>query len=164
MSVSRKNNRLSLKNYSGKQIVFITINTAGRSIIFIEKNIVNDHLAILQHTAAELGFDVPAYCFMPDHLHLLVVGKHEKSELISFIKKFKQVTGFSYKQKIGRILWQKSFYDHILRKQENMIDCAEYILANPVREKIAERMRDYPYSGSLVYGDEIFDGLDRVGI
>ena len=157
MSVYRKNNRLSSENYSGIQVYFITITTANRRSIFIARNIVDDYLAILQRESDACGFDVLAYCFMPDHLHLLVAGKHENSELISFIRKYKQLTGFAFKQKTGSPLWQKSYYDHVLRKNEDISDSVKYILANPVRKNIAERPRDYPYSGSLVYDDRIFD-------
>ncbi|MBC2717947.1 MAG: hypothetical protein HF978_21815 [Desulfobacteraceae bacterium] len=157
MSVSRKTNRLSSGNYSGKQIYFITMNTANRENIFIAENIVNEHLTILKHVAHTLGFDVLSYCFMPNHLHLLVAGKHENSELISFVKKYKQISGFAYKRQNGKTLWQKSYFDHVLRKNEDISDFVQYILANPVRKNIVERPRDYLYSGSFVYGDAIFE-------
>ena len=160
MPVSRKNNRLSSDNYSGKQIYFIIINTAKRENIFIAENIVNEHLKTLQHVAHTLKFNVLSYCFMPNHLHLLVAGNLENSNLISFVKKYKQITGFAYKRQNDKTLWQKSYFDHVLRKNEDISDSVQYILANPVRKNIVERPRDYPYSGSFVYGDDVFENME----
>jgi len=45
-----------------------------------------------------------------------------------------------------RPLWQKNFYDHIVRKEESILKIAEYILNNPVRKGMALRWESYPYS------------------
>jgi len=44
-------------------------------------------------------------------------------------------------------LWQKSFYDHIIRKDESLVKVCEYVLANPVRKGLAARPEDWPFSG-----------------
>lgn len=159
MPVSRKSNRLSPETYVGKQVYFLTINPAERSAVFVDKTLVDDHLSVLRQAADIYGFDVLAFCFMPDHLHLLAAGKSEAADLIAFVKKYKQTTGFAYKRQTGRTLWQKSFYDHVLRKEETIADCVKYILANPVRKGLVGNLRDYSYSGSPVYGDRIFEGV-----
>jgi len=58
---------------------------------------------------------VLAYCFMPDHLHLLLEGK-EEDNLIRIMKMFKQISAYRYRQTSGEPLWQKGYYDHILRR------------------------------------------------
>ena len=35
-------------------------------------------------------------------------------------------------------LWQRGFYEHIIRKEENIADVAEYILNNPVRQGLVQ--------------------------
>lgn len=52
-----------------------------------------------------------------------------------------------------RALWQRSFYDHALRREETLSDVARYIWHNPVRAGLVMRARDYPWSGSLVWSD-----------
>ena len=47
--------------------------------------------------------------------------------------------------------WQTSFYDHFLRKEEDVRDVVMYVLHNPVRKGLVSEWREYPYSGSLVY-------------
>ena len=51
----------------------------------------------------------------------------------------------------GRRLWQRSFHDHGLRKEEDLEDAARYIWENPVRKRIVDHARNYVWSGSLVW-------------
>ena len=107
-----------------------------------------------------MDFKIWAYCFMPDHLHLLLEGKTKDANLKKLIALFKQVSGYEYKQNVSHRfntekepkLWQPSFYDHVLRKDEALEDVVRYILNNPVRKGIVEHYSKYRYSGSLVMG------------
>ncbi len=83
---------------------------------------------------------------MPDHLHILTSGD-EKTNLIKFIKTFKQKTGYNFRKTAGRNLWQKSFHDHVVRKEENLSSIAEYIFNNPVRKGLVQNYEEYPFLG-----------------
>ncbi len=41
-------------------------------------------------------------------------------------------------------LWQKSFYNHALRKNEDVRAIARYIVSNPLRAGLVENIGDYP--------------------
>lgn len=41
-------------------------------------------------------------------------------------------------------LWQKGFHDHAIRKEENIQQLARYIVANPLRAGLVEKIGDYP--------------------
>jgi putative transposase len=41
-------------------------------------------------------------------------------------------------------LWQRGFYDHALRKDEDVLKLARYIVANPIRAGIINKIGDYP--------------------
>jgi len=69
-----------------------------------------------------------------------------------FIQTFKSKNGFWYEQQNKTSLWQRGFYDHIVRENEDLIKIAQYILDNPVRKGLAENAEQYPYSGAI---DEI---------
>ena len=159
MSGERKQHRLAVEYYRGIKVYFVTITVADRRLVFVADALVSSHLDTLGRAASKHVLDIIAYCYMPDHLHLLVAGREQASDLIALIKDYKQVTGFYYKKQTGHALWQKSFYDHVLRKDEAIHEVAQYILANPVRKKMVGRPADYAYAGSLVYGRAIFDGL-----
>jgi putative transposase len=89
--------------------------------------------------------DLIAVCVMPDHVHLLLSALREN--LIKLIGRWKSYTTHLV-QLQGRVgkLWQRSFYDHGLRGDEDLIKVAEYIVYNPVRKGLVHEWRDYPYS------------------
>ena len=88
--------------------------------------------------------DLMAVCVMPDHVHFLLAPAGEN--LINLIGRWKSYTTYLIKlqQKIER-LWQRSFYDHALRKDEDLIKVAEYIVSNPVRKGLVESWENYPF-------------------
>jgi putative transposase len=97
----------------------------------------------------EERFALIAYCFMPDHLHLLIKGGCEASDCRAFVRRAKQYSGFYYAKAHGGKLWQRYGYDHVLRDEEKTAIVARYILNNPVRAGLVKRIEDYPYCGSL---------------
>jgi putative transposase len=92
---------------------------------------------------------VDAYCVMPDHLHFLTLGRSPTSDLLNFAKNFKQKTAYAYLQIPQARLWQKNYYDHILRSNEESKQVAAYIWMNPVRAGICKNFQGYPFSGSF---------------
>jgi hypothetical protein len=44
--------------------------------------------------------------------------------------------------------WQKGYYEHVLRDDEDSKEVAFYIIANPVRAGLARSPDEYPFSGS----------------
>jgi REP-associated tyrosine transposase len=102
-------------------------------------------------SATDTGFAVVAYCFMPDHVHLLVEAQSEASDCRQFIKRAKQFSGYYFKQKFGVRLWQRYGFEHVLRDDEPTLGVARYTLENPVRGGLVQRVEDYPFAGSAVY-------------
>jgi|SRR3989304_192347 len=92
------------------------------------------------------GFDTLAFCFMPDHFHLLVAGQ-DGSSLPDFARYFKQLSGYQSKRTHGSALWQISYYDHVVRRDETVEQIAAYIWDNPVRAGLVESSLDYAFSG-----------------
>ncbi len=151
----RKRNRLAVDVYRAPRAYSITTTVKDGRPVFRQSEIVALCLEKLREAAARIGFEVLAYCFMPDHLHLLVQGR-EGADLVTFMRLFKQLSGYAYRRLTGdpQVLWQTSYYDHVLRREEDVHALARYIWANPVQAGLVENARDYPYSGSLTLGDE----------
>ena len=101
---------------------------------------------MLEDAARETGFRLLAYCFMPDHLHLLVEGS-EESDLARLMKTFNQASSHDYRRRVGRPLWQRSYYDHVLRGSDELQPAIEYILENPIRAGLVDNVGAYPFSG-----------------
>ena len=100
----------------------------------------------LYTAAKKCGFDIIAFCFMPDHLHLLAVGR-ESSSLPDFARLFKQLAGYNFRRARGAALWQISYFDHVVRREESLAEIAAYIWNNPVRAGLVENRMDYAFSG-----------------
>jgi putative transposase len=107
-------------------------------------------------------FSILAYCFMPDHVHLLVEGLQENSDARKFITKCKQCSAHAYARAYGQRLWQPFGYEHVLRDDERAIATARYILENPVRAGLARTVLEYPFVGSQAYEvKELIGGLPQ---
>ena len=151
----RKRNRLPLEAYRRPSTYSITTAVKGRRPVFRRAEIVATCLEKLREAADKNDFEVVAYCFMPDHLHLLA-RTVENADLVAFMRLFKQLSGYAYRQLTGDsgVLWQTSYYDHVLRQEEDLHDAARYIWGNPVRAGLVESAEEYSYSGSLTMGSE----------
>jgi REP element-mobilizing transposase RayT len=103
---------------------------------------------LLAELALERGTDLYAWCIMPDHVHLLM----QDQDIVKFVRLFKgRMTPKSRTLDPTRSLWQRSFYDHALRKEESLETVAVYIWQNPVSAGLVEHAAVYPWSGSLVW-------------
>lgn len=144
--------RLAPEVYEGPRAFSVTISTNGRRKAFRNRKAVSLCLTVLEQTAAKEGMEVLVYCFMPDHLHLLLEAK-EGASLIRFMKAFKQISAYRYGRMFGEPLWQKGYYEHVLRKEEDMLEVAEYIMQNPIRAGLVSSIEEYPsWGGTLVVG------------
>ena len=88
---------------------------------------------------------------MPDHLHLLVQGQCEAAECKRFISAAKQYSGYHYSKEFHHPLWQRYGFERTLRKDEDILTVARYILENPVRAGLSTTVAEYPFVGSLVH-------------
>jgi putative transposase len=111
--------------------------------------------------AAEERFAFTAYCFMPDHVHLLVEGESAASDCKRFIARAKQYSGFYFARAFRTPLWQRYGFERVLRECEPTITCARYIVANPVRAGLATSPLDYPHWGSSRFPREaLIDAIE----
>ena len=89
----------------------------------------------------ERGF-AKTLCFvvMPDHIHWLMQLGSIK-DLAVTVQSFKSMIS----RRLGRPVFQKGFYDHGVRREENMKAIARYIVANPLRAGLVKRIEEYPH-------------------
>ena len=121
----------------------------------MESVVVELVLSQILRAAEQEQFAVPAYCFMPDHVHILAQGVTEHSDCKRLIKSSKQYSGYMYKQQFGQRLWQPWAYERVVRDDEATIEVARYIVENPLREGLIGSVLDYPFVGSQI--DELKD-------
>jgi putative transposase len=111
-------------DYLGLRQYFLTFCSYSRRRCFVTDDAVVTVRTQIERAAAEQDIALLAYCYMPDHVHLVAEGKAENSDCRQFIKR------------------------------GTAISVARYILENPVRAGLVTRIQDYPYSGSSAYSIE----------
>ncbi len=83
---------------------------------------------------------------MPEHSHLVfqLIGDKTLSEVM---KSLKQFTGRKIKQnmKLENPVWQEEYYDHFIRKDEDLLEIINYCWYNPVRAELVDTPDKYPY-------------------
>lgn len=136
----------------GKQRYSLTFSTFRRQAIFTTHGIVDVVLEQILRAACNSHVVVMAYCFMPDHCHLLVRGPDETVSLPDFVKRAKQLSGYHGKRVAGCRIWQPGYYERTLRLADRTDDAIDYILYNPVRAGLTLNAADYPYSATLPSG------------
>jgi len=146
---TRKQIRLKSFDYKNDySVYFVTICTADKESYFSNKSVAKEMIDALMHRNKINEIRLYCYCLMPNHLHILIsLGSSYSKRLNNWIAAFKR-----YTSKIARDnfninpLWQVNFYDHVIRKEESLLDVAEYLLNNPVRKGFVKKWSDYPYS------------------
>lgn len=145
----RKPNRLNDFDYSTNGAYFVTICTKNRECIL--SNIVGEGLCTLpQNIPTSIGNEIEKsiqyinnnydtvlidkYIVMPNHVHMIVIinngaGGHGGPPLQSIIGRFKSFTTNKY----GKVLWQRSYHDHIIRGEKDYLNICEYINSNALK-------------------------------
>jgi putative transposase len=146
--------RVSLHSYIGVQRYFLTICTLNRAEHFRSDETVAAVADQFLRVGRAQRVAIVVYLVMPDHLHALVDGEDDGADLTRFVKLAKQQTGFEFKQKTKRKLWQEGYYERVLRSEEATVDVVRYILENPIRKKLVANVEHYPFWGSSLYTRE----------
>jgi putative transposase len=86
-----------------------------------------------------------AWVVMPDHLHWLV--QLGNGNLDSLMRQVKSRSAMAINRARGTTgaIWQEGFYDRALRQEDDVRAAARYVVANPVRAGLVERLADYPF-------------------
>ena len=77
---------------------------------------------------------------MPDHLHAILAFPRDPG-METTMKNWKRFVA----TKFG-VNWQRDFFDHRLRNDQELQEKISYILMNPVRKGLCERVEDWVWS------------------
>ena len=146
--------RLPSGSYHDGLGCLLTFCTAQRSAVFVDREVVAFVWWQIARAATANGVAIPAYCFMPDHLHMLAEAGSPECDFERFVKQAKQLSGYYYKQRFGSPLWQPSWHDRVLRRGDDRTAAMRYVLENPLRSDLAASLGDYPFIGSGIVSRE----------
>ena len=129
---------------------------------------------ILGEVRARYGFALVGYVITPEHVHLLI-GESRAVSPAKVVQVFKQRVSRRLREKECeeeprsrlnegeaelRRFWQRRYYDFNLYSRAKLKEKLEYIHANPVKEKLVEHPRDWPWSSWSFY--ETGEGLLKI--
>ena len=138
-------NQLRTGRYSQSgQIYLLTAVTHLREPVFSDWRA--GRLVVDQFRQAQTeGYaDSLAWVAMPDHFHWLVELQNSTLAQLMLATKSRSARAINaYLGRSGRF-WQKGFHDRALRREENQLAAARYIVANPMRARLVRRVHDYP--------------------
>lgn len=139
---------------------FLTIVTFQRRHIFKDKDNIHCFMNTLNQVQIQYPFVVEALVVLPDHLHVLCTlpkGDGDFSKrwgLIkaNFSKKVKadwhreDLINSSRMKRQETTIWQRRFWEHAIRDEEDFKKHFDYIHYNPVKHGLVSRVQDWPYS------------------
>ena len=136
----RKKIRVGEYDYSQCGAYFVTICTQDRRPIL--SNIVGDDAHIVPKRYGQIvekylknAAEIEKYVIMPDHIHMLIRLEEQGAEkrspqasrIASIVRSIKTLTT----KEIGEPIFQRSYYDHVIRNQRDYNEIWEYIENNP---------------------------------
>jgi REP element-mobilizing transposase RayT len=85
-----------------------------------------------------------AWVVMPDHLHWLITLR--TGTISRLMQRIKGRSAISINRALGNHgqLWQKGFHDRAIREEEDLQAIARYVVANPLRANLVDKIGDYP--------------------
>ncbi|MBI4915375.1 MAG: transposase [Acidobacteria bacterium] len=130
----------------GPGIVAVTIVVHARAPRLVRPRDVAGALDVdLGRRSHDSHVDVLVVCFMPDHVHLLLRLDGEGRTLADYVNVWKGLWTRRLAVPSESPFWQRSFYDHWMRKGEDA-EYARYIADNPTRKGLVARWNDHPFT------------------
>lgn len=136
----RKKIQVGEYDYSQCGAYFVTICTQNRRSIL--SNIVGDDAHIVPKRYGQIAekylknaAEIEKYVIMPDHIHMLIRLEEQGAEkrspqasrIANIVRSIKTLTT----KEIGEPIFQRSYYDHVIRNQRDYNEICEYIENNP---------------------------------
>ena len=152
------------RNFVPGGTYFFTVTLADRS-----SKILTDRIDLLRNALRaarrERPFVIDAIVVLPDHLHAILTLPPGGSD---FSGRWRRIKGHFSSALIddsvkirrnpngGLALWQRRFWEHTIRDEDDFARHVDYIHFNPVKHALVQRVRDWPYSSFHRY---VTDGI-----
>ena len=149
-----RNGLLSAQSRPRRQL-FFTVNLAERRLGLLTENI-GLLRAAFRHVRAYYPFTIEAAVILPDHLHAIWSLPEHDADFALRCRLIKSTfsRGLPVGERISasrgdkgeRGIWQRRYWEHTLRDQDDFARHLDYIHLNPVKHRYTPRVQDWPYS------------------
>ena len=134
---------------------FFTVNLADRS-----QALLTQHIALLrgafEYTHERHPFNIDAIVILPEHIHAIWTLPEGDSDFALRWRLIKTVFSrgipngehhsASRQSKGERGIWQRRYWEHLIRDEADFARHIDYIHINPVKHGLVERVADWPHS------------------
>ena len=130
----------------------VTTVTKERKPLFVDRKLCRILLVNIEYHKTIFDYMVLGYCLMPDHLHLILRpgNRFNLSYVMQMIK-----GGFA--RKVNKLnethgsIWQRRYYDQVVRNENQLINYLDYIHYNPVAAGLVSEPSEYLFSSFAQY-------------
>jgi len=135
--------------HTAEAIYFVTSKTRGNRRFFSDKRNSRILLNCIDNFRKKGRYPLLAFVIMPDHLHIMLKpnGNENISKIMHSIKRGSSRLINQMWSRKGPI-WQRSFYERIIRDEKEFWEKVNYVYNNPLRAGLVESPEDYPYSSA----------------
>ena len=136
-------------------IFFVTACTRKRKAMLASEQVAEILIDEWQSAQQRHGWHVGRYVIMPDHVHLFCTPNRNSTSLSGFVGAWKRWSS----RRISKMprtastatgtIWQREFFDHLLRSEESYDQKWNYVRDNPVRAGLARSAADWPFAGEI---------------
>lgn len=138
-----------LQPFAKQPIVFLTVVTRERKRCLAAKTPFETLSDIWSRSAQIDGWYVGDYLLMPDHVHLFARAAPDPKPLARWVGGWKSLSARRLKGKFEPPLWQRDYFDRILRSADDYSEKWDYVANNPVRKGLCVNRTDWPWRGRL---------------
>jgi putative transposase len=135
---------------SPSQVYLITVVCHRRRAFFSDDDVARRVASVAASPRLWRDSKLLAWVLMPDHWHgMLELGRVDT--LATAVGRMKAVTSRLAKPLLPDAdrLWAAAFHDRALRREEDVVASARYIVANPLRSGLVAHIGDYPYWNAI---------------
>jgi len=129
---------------------FFTVVTWHRTPIFINEQRVEIFRQAIRQTMQTRPFHIDAMVILPDHLHCIWSMPDGDGDFSSRWREIKKATSRQIDTATNasneRLIWQRRFWEHAIRDEDDWRRHMDYIHYNPVKHGLAQRPGDWPWS------------------
>lgn len=139
--------RVSIPN----QIYLITVCCKNREKLFLDHNAARAVASTLYRVLKHQNSTILAWVLMPDHMHL-ALQLAEAETLGKIMNRVNSCSAIAVNRAMNRKapVWQGAYHDHSLRDDEHLLIAIRYLVCNPIRAGLVEKLGDYPYWNILI--------------
>jgi putative transposase len=132
---------------------FVTWRTKNRRQLPARDEVANMLIDEWRAAQERHGWAVGPYVIMPDHVHFFCRPKLDAKMLSEFVGNWKSWTSrkihalnLPRSTPAATTLWQREFFDHVLRSSESYSEKWNYVRDDPVRAGLVSAADDWPYA------------------